>query len=116
MAARIGVKILNGYDVPATSTIAYTVPTNLNRAIISSFFVVNRDTSARTLTIWVVTSAQTQANEHKCYINKEIGVENTVSLEEMIDFPLNVGDKVYVQASSANTLALNMGLTTFPAE
>ena len=116
MAARIGVKLLNGYDVPATSTVAYTVPTNLNRVVVSSFFVINRDSSARTLTIWVVSSVQTQANEHKCYINKEIGAENTVSLEEMIDFPLNVGDNLYVQASSANSLALNLGVTTFPSE
>lgn len=115
MAAKYGVKLLNAYEVPASQTAAYAVPTSLDRAVVSGFFAVNRDSEAQTLTVWVVPSTQTIADKHKTYAAIEIPAGGTRSLSDMIELPLNVGDAIYVQASLASAISLFLSASTFPS-
>ena len=116
MASKYGIKLLSGYSVLGTQTAVYTVPTNLSRVIISSAFVVNRNTSPANLTIWIVPSSESIADRHKAFIDIQIATEETMVLDQIIGFPLNVGDVIYAQASLADSLALNLSATTFTPE
>lgn len=115
MAAKYGVQLILADYVPASQTLIYTVPSTLNRLVLSTFRVVNTDTTARTLTVWIVQTGESIADKHQAYVSKSLKLGETAVLSEIIGEPLGVGDMIYAQASVADKVTITIGATTFPA-
>ena len=115
MATEYGVQITSGELIPAAQTLIYTVPSDLARVVISSGRVANVTTARQNVDIWIVPSGESIADRHKAVVTREVAKNQTIILNEIIAEPLNEGDKIYAEASLADSLTITLGATTIEA-
>jgi len=109
MATNYGQTFLNGFEVLATLTSAFTVASTLNRVVIANARVVNSGSNTEQLTIQMVPPGALPANRYQAIITKDIGPGQTVLLDEIISEPLQSTGQIFLQASTINTLSLTVG-------
>jgi hypothetical protein len=94
-------------QVPATSTLLYTVPSVASSHIIYAV-VHNEGTSTVTLTLNIVQNGASVSVANQ-YYKKDIWPNETLSIP-IVGRVLSTGDTVYALASSASSLNLNLGI------
>jgi hypothetical protein len=88
-----------------TDTLIYTGL----RSVLTSIIATNKSSSAATIRVWVVPLDQDAVPANHVYIAYNAAVGGNDSLETF-RFPLAVGDKVYVRASTADISFLLSGI------
>lgn len=115
MAAKFGIKYADGFLITASTTIAYTVPTSLDRSVISAGRVVNYGTTLEDFTIHIVPKGGSVVDQYIAIDAKPIAVGETILLSEIIGEALSEGATIQVKASTTVKLSLTVEGTDFTA-
>ena len=113
MAAKFGVKYADGFLITASTTIAYTVPTSIDRSIISAGRVTNYGTTPEDFTIYMIPSGGSVVDQFIAIDTKPIAAGETILLAEIIGETISEGATIQALASTVTKLSLTVEGTDF---
>jgi len=97
--------LINSKYAAASTTTEYTVPA-LNRTIIDKFTVTNQDGSSRTVSIYLIPSAETAGDSNLIVNALSISAGSVVNIPELQNQILTSGDKIACLASVASMVVI----------
>lgn len=109
----VGVQLCLTYVVPDSVTLLYTVPDTISRMTICRVFVENYDAVAKWFNMWAVPNGESVALHHKVLSEESIGGKTAEYFTGLEGLALNPGDKLYVQAETADCLNLSVTVSMF---
>ena len=109
MATTHGNIFLDNFDVTASASAAFTVPTSLVKVTIASAAIHNYGTTPEDFTIYIVASGGSANDLSEAISNRSIAVDETIDLFELIGRTILVGGSIQAEASAATKLSLSIG-------
>jgi len=112
MAVTYGVNLANGVALSTSSAVVYTAPADVDRVVINQARIVNTGPVAVPVSVWVLQSGESEADNFKAIDSKSVGAGDTVLLSEIIGDSINAGGTIKV-ISGAITSSISMTGTEF---
>lgn len=99
--------LINARFAQSATTSEYTAPVSTH-VIIDKFTATNADSSARTLSVYIVPSGASAASSNGVVLNLSIAAGATVDITSLQNQILNPGDSVAIVASAGTTIVVRM--------
>ena len=101
--------------VPTTAGIVATIPTTVDRILVTASIVINYGFESSTFNIWLLpATGGTTANEEASLLFKRVGAFETLELDEIIGQHIEGGGTIRAESSVVNALSFTANGTTFP--
>lgn len=111
MAVEFGKPYARGVALTTASAAIHTGSSATVRQVVSYARVVNYSASPVDLTLHVVPSGESEADDYLVFDEMTIAAQDTELLAELISQPLEPGDVVKAKASADSALSLSFGGT-----
>lgn len=108
MATTQGNKLATGFAVQSAVSAAYTAPATVSSGMVTFASARNYGVTTETLTIYVLPSGETLADNYKAVIAKSLKAGETTLLMEIIGEAFAAGDTIQAEASTSDKISLDL--------
>lgn len=93
------------YATTSATSAIYTVSAD-TQTIIDKFTATDVSGSGDTITVYIVPSGQSLANDYKLIVAKAVSANTCLDLTELKNHILNAGDKIHLAAANASRVVV----------
>lgn len=115
MAVNFGVNIANGETIGTSNTTLYTAPSSIIRATINQARLVNYSAGPVIISLYILQSGESAANEFKAVDTKTIAANTTYLVSEIIGDAIGAGGTIVAISDTATAVSFSATGTEFTA-